>query len=44
MINIDSNFLKNYKVKNINHLTIASLNINSIRYKIDQLKVIIEDN
>ena len=25
-------------------MTIASLNINSIRYKIDQLKVIIEDN
>ena len=31
-------------MKNIDHLTIGSLNINSIRYKLDQLKVIIEDN
>ena len=31
-------------MKNVNHLTIASLNINSIRYKFDQLKVIIQDN
>ena len=37
-------FFKAYKVKNIDHLTIGSLNINSIRYKLDQLKVIIEDN
>ena len=39
----DENFLKSYKVKNVNHLTIASLNINSIRYKFDQLKIIIQD-
>ena len=40
----DENFLKSYKVKNVDHLTIASLNINSIQYKFDQLKVIIQDN
>lgn len=40
----DEHFLKSYKVKNIDHLTIASLNINSIRYKFDKLKIIIQDN
>lgn len=37
-------FLRNYKVKNVNHLTVASLNINSIRNKFDQLKIIIQEH
>ena len=36
--------MNNYKIKNVNNLTIASLNINSLRYKFDQLKVIIQDS
>ena len=38
------NFLKIYKTKNVDKLTVGSLNINSIRYKFEQLKLVIEDN
>ena len=30
-------------MKNVNHLIVATLNINSIRYKFDQLKFLIQD-
>ena len=36
-----NDFLKNIRVKNVNRITIGSLNINSISSKFDQLKEII---
>ena len=38
---IDSNLLKELRVKNLNKLIIGTLNINSLRNKFEQLKVII---
>ena len=35
--------MQSYKVKNVDHLIVATLNINSIRYKFDQLKFLIQD-
>ena len=39
-----STILRNIKLKNINKLTIASLNINSVSNKFEQLKTIIPGN
>ena len=36
--------LRNYKIKNVNNLVIGSLNINSIRNKFDQLKLLVNNN
>ena len=36
--------MKSYRVKNVDHLIIGSININSIRYKFEQLKLCIKDN
>lgn len=44
MCDEQEDFLNSYRVKNVNHLIVASLNINSIRYKFDQLKFLIKDN
>ena len=41
---IRNNFIRQYKIKNIGHLTIASLNINSLRYKFEQLKFLLNDD
>ena len=36
--------LRNIRLKNMDRIVLANLNINSIRNKFDQLKTIIEDN
>ena len=36
--------MKNYRVQNIGHVIVAFLNINSIRNKFDQLKILIGEN
>ena len=38
------NDLRNYKIKNVNNLVIASININSIRNKFEQLKLLVNGN
>ena len=38
-IELDSNYLSNLRVKNINKLLIGELNINSMSIKFDQLKL-----
>ena len=38
------NDLKKYKIQNVNNLVLASININSIRNKIDQLKLLLDQN
>ena len=37
-------FLKSLKIRNINRLVIAQLNINSIRNKFDALRILIQGN
>ena len=39
-----NNFIRNIKIKNVNRIVIASLNINSVSGKFDQLKEIIGTN
>ena len=41
---IDDNILRKFKIQNVEHLVIGSLNINSIRNKFDQLKLLVKDN
>ena len=41
---MEVNDLRNYKIKNVNNLVVASLNINSIRNKLDQLKLLVKNN
>ena len=36
--------LRNYKIDNVNNLVVASININSIRNKFDQLKLLVNDS
>ena len=38
------NDLRSYKINNVNNLVVASININSIRNKFDQLKLLVNDN
>ena len=38
------NDLRNYKIKNVNNLVIASININSIRNKFEELKLLVNGN
>ena len=40
----ETNDLKKYKIQNINNLVLASININSIRNKIDQLRLLLDQN
>ena len=36
--------LRAYKIRNVNNLVIGSININSIRNKFDQLKILVDKN
>ena len=42
MIEKDSDFLRNLRVKNVNRLIVRNLNINTISNKFDQLKLIVQ--
>ena len=39
-----NDLLRSYKIKNLNHLIVGSININSIRYKFEQLQILVEEN
>ena len=42
-IELDSNYLSNFRVINMNRLLIGNLNMNSISNKFDQLKLFVQD-